>query len=309
MTALPANWWLTWLIRSRTLLIEHRALLNRINVFPVADADTGSNLAATISRAADSAGMADQPTLDLAARAALRGARGNSGTLAAVWLLGLARTLPNPDAPTSADLAQALTAGAQAARAALSTPTEGTALTVMDALATCPPAEDLTVYLGELTDRALTAVRSTAQAPHSQEGWVDSGALGIFLMVLALHILMCGREPETPYTDLLTPPPTTDLRGLARTTRRAQKEKPEAQVEVMCDIYLPVYEVAQLRSALDAVGDSVSIAQIEAGNEANWAIHVHVAQQEDALKILQAAGQPRNLRITSLASCTQEGQA
>lgn len=307
MTALPANWWLTWLIRSRTLLVEHRSLLNRINVFPVADADTGANLTATVGRAADSAGMAEEPALTAAARAALRGARGNSGTLVAVWLLGVARSLDGTDTPGAGELTGALSEGAQAARTALSNPADGTALTVLDALAGVPVTPELATYAGNLAAAALDAVRSTAQAEHARNGWVDSGALGVFLMVIALHTVMVGSQPELDYSDLLTAPPATDMRSLARSARSIGGAEP--QVEVMCDIYLPVYEITQLRSALDTVGGSVSIAQIEAGNEANWAVHVHVHRQEDALKILTAAGEPRNVRVTALDTCQHEGQA
>ncbi|MFW0168911.1 DAK2 domain-containing protein [Rothia sp. P4278] len=314
MRQVPANWWLSWLLGGRTQLVEHRALLNRINVFPVADADTGSNLSATLGRAADSAGMADDPTLALAARAALRGARGNSGTLLAVWLLGLARELgpvgeleavttgipEENSALTPALLASAFKRAVRDARSALSQPAEGTMLTVMQAIGQVPPADDWLGYTSQLLQGAETAVRETAQASHARNGWVDSGALGFLLVLVALATELNGSAPTKTYADLLEESPAPSWpNALPPFSQRSKKS--DSTVEVMCDIYLPVLEASQLRSALDAVGDSVSIAQVEAGNEALWAIHVHTPTAADALTVLEAAGEPLNVRISNLA--------
>lgn len=309
MRQVPADWWLNWLLRARTQLVEHRSLLNRINVFPVADADTGANMVATLGRAADTAGMADEPTLALAACAALRGARGNSGTLLAVWLLGLAEELgeagylsPSPTQPlTPWGLCAAWERGAQQASAALSQPADGTMLTLMQAFAACPlptstakedPWQD---YFTDLLASSETVLRATAQADHARNGWVDSGALGLHLVLVALATELLGAAPQVTYRDLLQV-------GVASLPTRSARQgsATEARIEVMCEIHLPVLEVTQLRSALETVGDSVSIAQVEAGNEALWAIHVHVPEAEDALALLRAAGTPLNIRTTSL---------
>lgn len=310
----PANWWLIWLLRGRTQLVEHRALLNRINVFPVADADTGSNLSATLGRAAESAGMADAPTLTLAARAALRGARGNSGTLLSVWLLGLARVLGEAgelnlsltnsheqgSVLTPRLLAGALEGAAHDARSALSQPADGTMLTLMQTIAQVAPTDGWPSYTEQFLHEAEAALRATAQASHACNGWVDSGALGFFLVLVELATQLTGSAPADTYRDLLEqePVPSTGHRLLPSQGLK----KAVSTVEVMCDIYLPVLEASQLRSALDAVGDSVSIAQVESGNESLWAIHVHVPTAEDALGVLEAAGKPLNLRVSDLAA-------
>ncbi|MGV3103341.1 DAK2 domain-containing protein [Rothia sp. 32237D007AR] len=321
MRQVPADWWLNWLLRARTQLMEHRSLLNRINVFPVADADTGANMVATLGQAADTAGMADEPTLALAARAALREARGNSGTLLAVWLLGLAQKLGQAGQPgqagqvgqahlegenrqelTPAALAAAWAEGARQASAALSQPAEGTMLTLMQALATCPlPATSdpspWQTYLTDLLATSEAALRGTAQAAHAQNGWVDSGALGLHLVLVALATELLGAAPPATYRDLLQVE-TAPLQ--VRAPHRRSAAGP--QVEVMCQIHLTVLEVTKLRSALETVGDSVSIAQVEAGNQALWAIHVHVPHAEDALTLLRAAGEPINVRTSSLTA-------
>lgn len=316
MKQVPADWWLHWLLRARTLLVEHRSVLNRINVFPVADADTGANLAATIGRAADTAGMADEPSLGLAARAALRAARGNSGTLISVWLGGLAQALedsqalagPHPSQLTPASLNQGLAAGAHAARAALSQPVEGTMLTLMDHLAHRPATGQLEDYLTDLCAASEEALRATASAEQARNGWVDAGALGFHLILLALVSQLTGTEPAPTYRDLLEVAPASLPTAQQNPKKRAAQgthPNPSA-VEVMCSIYLPVYEITQLRSALETVGESVTVAQIEAGNEALWAVHVHVDQPETALQLIRAAAEPIDVRITALATEHQE---
>lgn len=295
---LPANWWLPWLVRARTQLVEHQNLLNRINVFPVADADTGTNLVTTVGRAADTAGLADEPDFASAARAALRGARGNSGTLVSVWLLGLAGELEGLDCPDGAQLQRALLAGSQRAQNALSQPAEGTVLTVMSAIAAVPPTENFGGYLSGLVAAAEVAVRQTAHAEHARHGWVDSGALGMLLITSTLHTAVTGTETTADFSDLLVLPPAFEGKKLVDSGAAGAGAQP--QVEVMCTIHLPVYEVTALRSALDTVGDSVSIAQVHAGNEALWAIHVHVAEEKDALRVLEAAGKPQDVRVTAL---------
>ncbi|WP_421082952.1 DAK2 domain-containing protein [Rothia nasimurium] len=314
MSQIHTDWWLRWLLQSRTLLLEHRALLNRINVFPVADADTGSNMVTTLGRAADTAGMADEPTLTMAARAALRAARGNSGTLLSVWLLGLASTLAQQQdgqAPaqlpavgelTPAVLAQALGQAATEARSALSQPADGTMLTLMQAIGRQEATPGWEPYLTGLLAASESSLRATAQASHARNGWVDSGALGFHLILTCLVAELTGTQPPSTIGDLLAGAGPSSTASSLVSPRRSAPRRGPAQVEVMCSIHLPVLEAAQLRSALDTIGDSVSIAQIEAGNEALWAVHVHVADAQDALTLLQAAGQPQDIRITSLNS-------
>jgi dihydroxyacetone kinase-like predicted kinase len=111
--------------------------VNAINVFPVPDGDTGTNMALTIRAAVDAAeGAGTIPEVTHAmARGALMGARGNSGVILSQLIRGFAGTLDLCDAVGGRELAGALAAGAASARAAVSNPVEGTILTVADAAA------------------------------------------------------------------------------------------------------------------------------------------------------------------------------
>ena len=127
------------LIAGARRVIASREQLNRINVFPVADGDTGSNLAATLGRVLQGAlSRRSRHIGELLQRIgddAIDGARGNSGAIMAQFLVGLAehaRAAPELDATT---LAAAVRKGADSARAALAEPVEGTILSVISAFA------------------------------------------------------------------------------------------------------------------------------------------------------------------------------
>ncbi|HEX5003892.1 MAG TPA: DAK2 domain-containing protein, partial [Gemmatimonadales bacterium] len=111
-----------------------REEINRINVFPVPDGDTGTNFSLTLRAVADALrALGDAPLPDTArtmARAAVLGARGNSGMMLAHFLMGVAESLGNKATATPAELAAALSAGAARLEGALDDPREGTILTV-----------------------------------------------------------------------------------------------------------------------------------------------------------------------------------
>jgi dihydroxyacetone kinase-like predicted kinase len=124
------------IVRAGALAVmREQEALNRINVFPVRDADTGANLAATLKSAAARLGSVSAREVGRAARAAadgaLDGARGNSGAIFAQFLHGLARGLDSHDEANGAQFAAAATSGAESAYLALQEPREGTILSVL----------------------------------------------------------------------------------------------------------------------------------------------------------------------------------
>ena len=168
--------------------------LDRINVFPVADADTGANMAATLQaaserlRAGTPSGVGE--AVRLAADGALDGARGNSGAILAQFLHGLAlslRELPRVSAP---EFATGAMHGSQAAWAALQTPREGTILSVLRSwsealVAHADERHDLVEALGQAL---LAARRALAETPHqlavlARNRVVDAGAQGFVLFI------------------------------------------------------------------------------------------------------------------------------
>ncbi len=190
--------------------------LDRINVFPVADADTGANLAATLSAAAAALGRNPPAAVGSAARmaadAALIGARGNSGAIFAQFLHGLAEGLHLKKGVATGEFASAATVGVDAAYSAVQDPREGTILSVLrawvgDMSARAPGLPDF----GVLMDRALDAARVALAATPTQlevlarNKVVDAGGQG-FVYFLEGMLDPLGRrlDSETSMLESLT---------------------------------------------------------------------------------------------------------
>lgn len=170
-------------------VVKQQEAINRINVFPVPDADTGTNLASTLRVAAVAVSLPPLP-VGLAARkvadAALEGARGNSGAIMAQFFHGLAEALQNHVRCTSLEFAQAVRRAVEAAQQAMAHPVEGTILSVLRAWAEEVDAgvRDGIRDFGELLARSLTRARQALARTQEQlevlkkNKVVDAGAQG-----------------------------------------------------------------------------------------------------------------------------------
>jgi hypothetical protein len=168
-------------------------LLDRINVFPVVDADTGTNMLRTAEALADAIGRGE-PDLS---RAVLLGARGNSGVILAQFLVGVLDRLGADDAFDPTGLETALARGRDLAYRAVAAPVEGTILTVMTdlsaLLAAAGGVRDLAGHAVLERDLAAAVARTPELMPRLAEaGVVDAGALGF-------HVLACGLTLALPW--------------------------------------------------------------------------------------------------------------
>jgi DegV family protein with EDD domain len=163
--------------------------LNRINVFPVPDADTGANLASTLRAAAAALTTPTEFTVGQTARAAadaaLEGARGNSGAILAQFLHGMADSIGTRVSVTTREFAAAVRRGADAAQQALAQPVEGTILTVLRTWAAALEEQtgkihDFGELLGSGLEHAREALANTPKqlAVLARHGVVDAGAQG-----------------------------------------------------------------------------------------------------------------------------------
>lgn len=171
-----------------------REELNRINVFPVPDGDTGTNFSLTLRAVADALrALGDAPlpeTASTAARAALLGARGNSGMMLAHFLIGFAEGLGQRATAGAGDVARAVRAGADALEAALDEPREGTILTVVrDGARAAERAGEESADIGHFlrrlhreSDRVLEHTPEL-MAVLKEAGVVDAGGKGFVRMV------------------------------------------------------------------------------------------------------------------------------
>lgn len=295
LQVLDADGVLRWAEQTVAVLASHRTELDRLNVFPVPDADTGSNLLATGAAGLQALRQVPEPrtaatAADGWARGAGLGARGNSGLILAQVLLGVAGALAGPGPCTGAVLTAALGRADVLATAAVSEPAPGTVLTVLRCVADAvgPVAE------GTLADVARTALAAagtavaatTAQLPELvAAGVVDAGARGLELVLAALVTVVADEPLPVPV--------------------RSAEPAPAPQVgpvgyEV---VYLlsgtdPV-RLAELRAALGTLGDSVVVAGDPAGTVT---VHVHSRDAGAALEAGLAAGRPHRITVEALTT-------
>lgn len=198
--------WRRMLIAAAGWVALHRDALNKINVYPVPDGDTGSNLGRTLAASATALDAldadADLEAISRAASdAALLGARGSSGVIASQWLRGFSEPLRGRETIDAALLCDALQSAAEAARDAVSAPREGTMISVARELAEAARdasagSTDSALALLELAVRALAAaVERTPQLNPmlADAGVVDAGARGL---ELALRGMLAGARGE-----------------------------------------------------------------------------------------------------------------
>lgn len=298
----------TWSSLALAALGRAREDIDAINVFPVADADTGTNLYLTAESAdrelTDTlAGVTDgtaAASLSEAVRSyahgALIGARGNSGTILAQLLRGVADVLG--DEPAGRDparlLAQALTRASEEAYRAVAHPVEGTMLTVATAAARAADAAATAAgtaaeVAGAAYDGARAALAETPGqlAVLGRAGVVDAGGCGLVAVLGALWQTLSGREPA--------PEP---VRGRAVPVPRPQEPCAEEHggpaYEVIYLLEAPEAEVDRLRTRLDALGDSLVVV----GGDGLWNVHVHVDDPGAAVEAAVVAGRPYRIRIT-----------
>ncbi len=176
-------------------VIKHEDMLNELNVYPVPDGDTGSNMAMTLNsmiteieeHTNDKTAMSE--FISIVEEAVLMGARGNSGTILSQVITGFLKGIGEKTKLLTADVAQALVSAKETAYEAVSEPVEGTMLTVIRKIADravecADKIEDLVEFLREVVDAAEKAVEETPELlPKLKEaGVVDAGGKGLFFL-------------------------------------------------------------------------------------------------------------------------------
>ncbi|MEU5719617.1 DAK2 domain-containing protein [Streptomyces sp. NPDC020403] len=298
----------TWCSLALEALGRERRAIDAINVFPVADGDTGTNLYLTVESAAaaveavfaahetGSTSPAPADAVRAMAHGALIGARGNSGTILAQLLRGMAGVLA--EGGDADHLRRALTEAAAAARQAVAHPVEGTVLTVAtasaEAAAATAPATDLTEVLHAAYEGALTALAATPArlAVLGRAGVVDAGGQGLVAVLGALLEAVGGRAPAQVVR-------TADPDALLLTGNCAEPD-PEGgpAFEVIYLLEAGDDDVARLRGRLDALGESLVVV----GGDGLWNVHVHVDDAGAAVEAGVEAGRPYRIRITHFAA-------
>ncbi|WP_309081912.1 DAK2 domain-containing protein [Zhihengliuella sp.] len=307
-----------WLKQAETVLGNHSDRLDAINVFPVPDGDTGTNLYQTVRIASERA-QELQDTEDIgvllreAAQAALENARGNSGTLLSVFLLGFAEPLVGQRRLVLQHLSEGLDRGQLRAWSALTDPVPGTMPSAMSAAneAVNRALED-SLRDVDLHSRAAlltgldAAVEGTRLAVVASEGEldlltraqvVDAGAMGFLLVLEALKAAVVG-EPVDEFV-------LEGFPGYAiQDPHIHATAEAEEGVEVMCSMSLSPLDAALLRGQLDDMGESVIMSPLPdgSGEATRWRVHVHVPEAAPVLEMFRTFCEPENVTVTSLST-------
>ena len=197
------------LLSAAASIERNKEAINELNVFPVPDGDTGTNMSMTLNTAAQDLKRVENPTLtkaaDIAASAMLRGARGNSGVILSLLFRGFSKALKGLEETDGVGLASAINAGVEAAYKAVMKPAEGTILTV-SRLSGAAAAEfaaenaDLDATLVRAIEAAKEALAETVnQNPVLKKaGVVDAGGMGFVTILEGMLSSLRGQDIEPP---------------------------------------------------------------------------------------------------------------
>ncbi|MCL7457101.1 DAK2 domain-containing protein [Micromonospora echinofusca] len=298
-----------WCAGGLVALKRHQGEIDDLNVYPVPDGDTGTNMVLTLTSAQQALAMdlgtlpEDGPTahghaLRLMARGALLGARGNSGVILSQILRGFADAVAAVPVVRGRELAAALRDGTAAAYAAVARPVEGTLLSVVAAAAHAAERADSDDLRAVARAAAGGAAHALARTPEqlpalARAGVVDAGGRGLCLLLDALVEVVTGESPERPA------PAPRPVRPPATAVRETGSEEYAYEVQYLLDA--GPQEVARLRAELAALGDSLVVVGDGSAGTGTWNVHVHVNDVGAAIEAGVVAGRPHRISVTRFA--------
>jgi DAK2 domain fusion protein YloV len=311
----------------RDALRAHREALNRLNVYPVPDGDTGTNMLLTVESVLGEVSklngnhppgspgphcMAD--VCRAVSHGSLMGARGNSGVILSQVLRGFSDVLAGGEDADADRVASALTEASSAAYRAVMRPVEGTILTVVREAASAARA---TAGQGAGLEEVLDAARRAAalaleETPKllpvlAEAGVVDAGGSGFLLFIDALLAVLTGRPLPDPPEE---PDAAAQAAGPLDISAHGEPDSPGEERDTVGDLR---YEVMYLLEAPDdvieafkdvwsTIGDSIVVV----GGDGLYNCHIHTDDIGAAIEAAVDVGRPRSIRVTDLAE--QVGQ-
>ena len=297
------------LSRAADAITTHRDRINALNVFPVPDGDTGTNLSLTlqaaVSEAKSSCGSSSSVAVvaDRIAYGALLGARGNSGVILSQILRGFANALSNDQRLDGIALARALGGARDAAYGAVLQPVEGTMLTVIRVAAEhAERASRDSASLGPVLEAAITgACEALADTPNllailRQAGVVDAGGQGVLMLLEALRSVTDG-SLVTSFTLAVAPP---DLFSNVQPAGDGHGDGYGYCTNFM--IFGSGMPFDELRSTLAAMGASAVIV----GDAETIKVHLHTEDPGAALGYAVRWGQLEQIKIDNMSAQTRK---
>lgn len=275
-------------IEGALAIAEKKEQANELNVFPVPDGDTGTNMSMTMGSAMAEMEKLSEPTLakaaDTAASALLRGARGNSGVILSLLFRGMAKKLRECAAAGGRDFALALREGVEAAYKAVMKPAEGTILTVsrvaaQHAVECCQANPELSVeeVFAAVLERGQTALEETTQQNPvlAKAGVVDAGGFGFLTILEGMRDAYLGIHKERAIPEDTPSKAAADFSAISDEditftycTEFIAQRKDKAR------------NVGRLRAILSGIGDSLVVVD----DDDIVKVHVHTDQPNKALE-------------------------
>ncbi len=305
--------------RFRDGLRSHQDLINRLNVYPVPDGDTGTNMALTLESVTDELDCLDSPDLEATCKAiahgSLMGARGNSGVILSQLLRGLTEGVGGPTGQCGPrELSEALDIADRLAREAVMRPVEGTILTVARGAADgARSAADAGKSLVDVAEASRAgAAEALALTPTllpvlEQAGVVDAGGTGYLLLFDALLTVVDGREmpspPDAPETNFgPVNPEAPGMASPAGALSDIDAELAGLRYEVMYLLEAPDEAIPSFKEVWAGLGDSIVVV----GGESLWNCHIHTDDIGAAIEASLDVGRPRTIRVTDLLEQVEE---
>ncbi len=282
----------TMIISGAALLEQNKKQINELNVFPVPDGDTGTNMSLTLNSGVTALKSDSYDTVtacaDAVASALLRGARGNSGVILSLLFRGIGKSLKGKDVCSAAEFAAALTRGVEVAYKAVMRPTEGTILTVSrltaDAARTyCESGDDFEELFDAMIAAGDKALAGTIdQNPVLKKaGVVDAGGKGFMYILRGMLSALMGKPVEHVASEEDGESEGADFANLSDeeitfafdTVFIVRKKDPDVDLD-------------PFREYLSSIGDSLVIGE----DDEAFKVHVHTNTPGDALNAAQQYG-------------------
>ena len=285
---------------------EHQEAINRLNVYPVPDGDTGTNMMLTVrsvNEAVEGTAGGDMGTICKAiAHGSLMGARGNSGVILSQLLRGMTEVMREHDVVDGPVFAAALTRASELSYEAVQRPVEGTILTVVReaAEAARSSADAGTPFVDVLATTRRAGQTSLDHTPEllpvlKEAGVVDAGAAGFLLLLDGMLNVVDGREVPAP------PEAPEGAAGRAADTDRpvtpeTGKHVSELRYEVMYLLEAPDEAMPAFREVWAGIGDSIVVV----GGDGMYNCHIHTDEIGAAIEAAVEIGRPCQIRVTDL---------
>jgi uncharacterized protein len=291
----------------RDALRAHQQVINRLNVYPVPDGDTGTNMARTLESVVDALGeLPPEPSMTEVCRSmahgSLMGARGNSGVILSQLLRGLADCFGRVDSVGPSEMAEALVLAADLAREAVLRPVEGTILTVARAAgegssAGAARGDGLVGVVAAAREAAAVALADTPNQLEvlAKAGVVDAGGSALVLLFDALLFVLDDRPVPVA-------PPLDSVAQGAELCAPDDADSSGPRYEVMYLLSAPDDTIRDFKEVWAGLGDSIVVV----GGEGLWNCHIHTDDIGAALEAALDCGRPRAIRVTDLHEQVEE---